>query len=231
MDPTPSERARVRRMPDRGRYDRRSLFEVIDEAFVCHVGFVVDGSPVVIPMAIARNDDRILLHGSSASRLMRHMGEGTRVCVSVVHLDGLVVARSAIDSSMNYRSAVVFGVAHPVKDKDAKLHALMIISDHLLLGRWHEGRTPTDQELKATAVVEVEIEDASVKVRSGPPQDLAADLGSSAWAGEIPLRMISMPPVPDEGIPSGSGVPPSVRRFRQERVKGAEHLVDGDPTE
>src|SRR5687768_2801512 len=150
---TPTERTRVRRLPARGFYDRETIYEILDDALICHVGFVVDGSPFVMPMVSARAGDNLLLHGSTAGRLTRRLADGADVCVTVTHLDGLVVARSVFDSSMNYRSVVVLGKARPVTEPDEKLEAMRAITEHLLPGRWAEARHPNQQELKATTIL------------------------------------------------------------------------------
>jgi nitroimidazol reductase NimA-like FMN-containing flavoprotein (pyridoxamine 5'-phosphate oxidase superfamily) len=214
-DPT---RTRVRRTPQRGVYDAETIEAVIDDALVCHVGFVSDGTPYVIPMACARDGDRLLLHGSTASRLMRTLEAGSEVCVTVTHLDGVVVSRSVFDSSMNYRSVVVIGRAEAIIDPESKLRALRVLVEHLVPGRWQEARSPSDQELRATTILSLPLSEASAKVRSGPPEDDDADLTLDVWAGEIPLRTISLEPVPDPKLDRAIPRPLSVERFRKERV-------------
>jgi len=208
-------------VPERGRYDRESIEAVIDDALVCHVGFVSDGSPYVIPMACARDGEQLLLHGSSASRLMRTLTSGAEVCVTVTHLDGVILARSVFDNSMNYRSVVVLGQAQAITDPDEKLVALRKLVEHLVPGRWEEAREPNESELKATTILSVPLSEASAKIRSGPPRDDEADLSLDVWAGEIPLRPISLDPVPDPLLRAGIPVPPSVGRFRAQRVPPA----------
>ncbi len=212
MASSSDDRTRVRRQPGRGVYEREAIYGILDEALVGHVGFVVDGSPVVIPMVVVRRGDELLLHGSNASRLMRSLETGADVSVCVTHLDGVVVARSVFDNSMNYRSVVVFGRAHAIVDAREKLAALRAVVEHLLPGRWEEARQPNDKELRATTILSLPLETASGKVRSGPPQDDEADLALDVWAGEIPLRMASQEPVPDPLLRDGS-VPESVKRF------------------
>jgi uncharacterized protein len=226
----PSPRTRVRRVPRRGVYDRATIYAILDDALVGHVGFVSDGSPHVIPMAIARDGDELLLHGSSAGRLIRALEGDAETCVSVTHLDGVIVSRSVFDSSMNYRSVVVFGRARAVTDRDEKLASLRVIADHLLPGRWDEARPPNEQELKATTVLALPIDEASAKVRTGPPQDDEDDVRQARWAGEIPIRTVSLPPQPDPRVPDEIAVPDSVRRFRQRRIRAIEAVeidVDG----
>lgn len=209
----PSDRTRVRRVPERGEYDSETIATILDDALICHVGFVADEKPYVIPMAIARDGDRLLLHGSTASRLMRALSQGADVCVTVTHLDGVVVARSAFNSSMNYRSVVVLGRAEPITDPEDKLEALRLLVERLIPGRWQEVRGSTDQELRATTILSLAIGEASAKVRSGPPEDDEGDLGLDTWAGEIPLRTIRLDPVRDPVLDPGIPIPPSVVGF------------------
>jgi nitroimidazol reductase NimA-like FMN-containing flavoprotein (pyridoxamine 5'-phosphate oxidase superfamily) len=209
----PSDRTRVRRVPERGNYDLATIAAIVDEALVCHVGFVSDDKPYVIPMAIARDGDRLLLHGSTASRLMRVLAQGAEVCVTVTHLDGVVVARSAFHSSMNYRSAVIVGRAESITDPEEKREALRLLVERLIPGRWEEVRASTDQELRATTILAVPMNEASAKIRSGPPVDDEADLGLDTWAGEIPLRTTRLDPVPDPLVGPEIETPPSVLGF------------------
>jgi uncharacterized protein len=213
-----SDRTRVRRKPDRGRYDRETIHAILDEALVGHVGFVVDSVPHVTPMVIARRGNELLLHGSTRSRLMRHLEGGGDVCVEVTHLDGLIVSRSLFDSSMNYRSVMVFGLARAVTKPDEKLDALRAIVEHVLPGRWEEARSPSASELRSTSILAVPLTEASAKVRSGPPRDAEAGLNAAAWAGEIPLRVISLPPIRDPLLADGIPVPASVERFDPSRI-------------
>jgi nitroimidazol reductase NimA-like FMN-containing flavoprotein (pyridoxamine 5'-phosphate oxidase superfamily) len=216
-----TDRSRVRRVPSRGRYERETINAILDDALVAHVGFVEDGQPYVIPMAVARDNDRLLLHGSAASRLMRRLSAGVAVCVTVTHLDGVVVSRSIFDSSMNYRSVVLLGTGTAITESLAKRAALQRLVEHLLPGRWHEARPPSDKEMRATLVLAVSIDEASAKVRSGPPQDDLDDLSLTAWAGEIPLRMLPLPPVADPALAEGIEVPRSVHKFVWERRERA----------
>jgi nitroimidazol reductase NimA-like FMN-containing flavoprotein (pyridoxamine 5'-phosphate oxidase superfamily) len=211
-------RTRIRRVPERGRYDAETIEAIIDDALVCHVGFVSEGTPYVIPMACARDGDRLLVHGSTASRLVRALQTDTEVCVTVTHLDGVVVSRSVFDSSMNYRSAVVIGRAEAITEPASKLEALRILVERLMPGRWEEARRPSDQELRATTILSIPLEEASAKVRSGPPQDDEDDLSLEVWAGEIPLRMVALDPAPDPRLGPGIPLPASVELFRKERV-------------
>ncbi|KAA3627702.1 MAG: pyridoxamine 5'-phosphate oxidase family protein [Proteobacteria bacterium] len=182
-------RSRVERLPKRGSYDREAIYPILDEALVCHVGFATDGQPCVIPCFYARDGDRLLLHGAVASRLMQTLGSGAPSCITVTLLDGLVLARSAFRHSMNYRSVVCFGRAQPIIDDLAKKQALALLVDKVVAGRNADVRPPNASELKATTVVAFTIEEASAKVRRGPPVDDPRDLELPVWAGEVPLAI------------------------------------------
>ena len=184
---TPTERTKLKRLPKRGKYDHAEVFQILDEAFICHVGFNAGDKPVVIPTSYARIDDDLYIHGSAASRMLQSLENGIDVCVTVTLIDGLVLARSAFHHSMNYRSVVVLGRARLVTERDEKLIALQRFTDHVVPGRWAELRPITDQELKGTAVLALPIEEASAKVRTGPPLDDDEDLQWPAWAGVVPL--------------------------------------------
>jgi uncharacterized protein len=201
-DPT-----RIRRHGERQVEDRAMLDAILDAGVVAHVGVVDDARPVVLPMAYARDGDRLLLHGSTASRLMRLLAEGAPACVEVTHLDGIVVARSAFESSMQYRSAVVMGVCRPAPDHDV---ALARITDGLLPGRWDEARPMRRKEAAATSIVELPLVEWSVKVSSSGPGDDEDDRTSGVWAGVLPVRTVVDTPVPDHDVPPSVPVPPSV---------------------
>lgn len=213
-----TDRNTLKRLPKRGVYERELVYPILDEAFICHVGFTVDGQPFVIPTGFARINDRLYIHGSQISRMLRTLASGIEVCVTVTLLDGLVLARSAFHHSMNYRSVVVFGRASMVDDKEAKLAALRAFSEHVIPGRWDEARQPTDQELKATAVLSLPLEEASAKVRTGPPLDDEEDYALPIWAGVIPLHLVAGAPVPDPRLPEGIDVSQSVRQFAELRT-------------
>lgn len=203
-EPTPpAERARVRRLPERARYDEASVNSILDEGLIAHVGFAVDSQPFVIPTLYGRHGRLLYLHGSSASRMLRQLAGGVDACVTVTIVDGLVLARSAFHHSMNYRSVVAFGRARLLEDEKAKLHALSAISEHVAPGRWRDARLPSGQELRATKVLEFAIEDGSAKVRTGPPKDDAEDMEWPVWAGVVPIKLTSMDPEPD-GTPRAS---------------------------
>ncbi|MCG8651181.1 MAG: pyridoxamine 5'-phosphate oxidase family protein, partial [Pirellulales bacterium] len=182
-----TERNQVKRVPARGHYDRETIYAVLDAGSVCHVGFVVDEQPFVIPTLYGRQGDHLYLHGSSASRMLRSTQTGVPLCVTVTHVDGLVLARSAFHHSMNYRSAVIFGTASEVSG-DEKTEGLRVISEQVLQGRWEEVRAPTEQELKATTVLRLTIQTASAKIRTGPPKDEPEDSRLPIWAGVVPIQ-------------------------------------------
>jgi uncharacterized protein len=195
----PTARTRVVREAHRGVYDRETVYKILDEGFLCHVGFVADGQPFVIPTSYGRKDANLYIHGSAASRMLRNLQkDAAQVCVTVTLLDGLVLARSVFNHSMNYRSVVVLGKAALVDDPAEKLAALRILSEHILPGRWDDSRQPNERELKQTAVLRVPIEEFSAKVRTGPPIDDEEDMSFPTWAGVIPLEMKSREPIKDE---------------------------------
>ncbi len=207
-------RTRVRRVPDRGRYDRDTIDAILDETLVSHVGIVHDGAPVVIPTLHARLADRLYLHGSAASRLLRALERGAEVCATATMIDGLVLARSAFHHSVNYRSVVVFGTAHLVEPEQERLRALELFTEKLVPGRWPEVRPPTRQELKGTKVFELPLDEASAKVRTGPPVDEDEDYELPVWAGVLPLRTVVDPPQPDPRRDPGIETPGHVADWR-----------------
>lgn len=210
-----TDRTQVKRLPARGAYDRETIHAILDEAFICHVGFVVDGQPYVIPTGYARLNDSLYIHGSTASRMLRNLSEGVDVCITVTLVDGLVLARSAFHHSINYRSVVILGRAEPVKDADEKLRALEAFSEHVIPGRWPEIRWPSELELKATSVLRVPINEASAKIRTGDPKDDDEDYVMNVWAGVVPLSISIGEPVPDSRLNDGIPVPDHVKRFRR----------------
>ncbi len=193
----PTPRTQVKRLPKRGVYDQAQVYSILDEGFVCHVGFAVEGQPYVIPTGYVRSGDQIYFHGSAASRMLRALDGGIDVCLTVTLLDGLVLARSAFHHSMNYRSVVVLGKARPVTDTAEKTEALRRFTNHVVPGRWDEVRPPTDQELKATSVLALPLEEVSAKVRTGGPIDDEEDYALTVWAGVVPIRMQRGEPMPD----------------------------------
>lgn len=216
-DTSSSARTRVVREPQRAVYDRAAAYAILDEAFICHVGFAVDGQPFVIPTSFGRSGDNLYIHGSAASRMLRNLDEGIAVCVTVTLLDGLVLARSIFNHSMNYRSVVVLGVARAVTDPAEKLEALRLLSEHILPGRWVESRQPNEKELKATLVMRLPIEEFSGKVREGDPIDDEEDYTFPTWAGVIPLEMVAGAPVKDPRLDEKTVVPEYARKYSRKK--------------
>ncbi|HYU43668.1 MAG TPA: pyridoxamine 5'-phosphate oxidase family protein [Vicinamibacteria bacterium] len=217
LEPTP--RTTLRRLPARGHFDRATVNAILDEALVCHVGFVRDGQPFVIPTIHARVDDEVFVHGSAASRMLKTLQGGVPVCLTATLVDGLVLARSAFHHSMNYRSVVVLGDAQAVTDERQRWDALHAIVEHVAPGRWSEVREPSAKELAATLVLRLPIEEASAKVRSGPPLDDEEDYALECWAGVLPLRLTPGTPVPDPRMPAGRALPASVTRYGRPETK------------
>ena len=210
---TPTERTQVKRLPKRGMYDRETVFKILDEAFVCHVGFVADGQPYVIPTNFGRVGETLYLHGSAASRMLRTLSEGIPVCVTVSLIDGLVLARSAFHHSVNYRSVVILGTARLVEDPTEKMEALRLFTEHIMKGRWEQIRWPTEQELKGTTVLALPIEEVSAKVRTGDPKDDEEDYELPIWAGVLPLPVVPAAPIPDTRLKAGIAVPLNVAKY------------------
>jgi nitroimidazol reductase NimA-like FMN-containing flavoprotein (pyridoxamine 5'-phosphate oxidase superfamily) len=202
-------------MPERAVYERDTIKEILDEALFCHVAVVADGSPRVIPTIHARSGDTLLIHGSNASRTLRALRDGAEVCVVVTLLDGLVLARSAFNHSMNYRSVVVYGTAREVTDPDEKWEAQLTLVDRIVPGRSSEARMPNEKELKQTTILAIPLDEASAKVRTGAPKDDEEDYALNVWAGEIPLRLVPQPPIDDPRMPPGISAPDYVRRYRR----------------
>ncbi len=211
----PTKRSELRRVPDRGSHDWKTINEILDAGFLAHVGFCVDGQPFVIPTLYGRAERKLYLHGSAASRMLRELETGVEACVTVTQVDGLVAARSAFHHSMNYRSVIAFGTAKRIVDSERKLESLRIISEHLIAGRWDDVRGPSEKELKATAVLEFSIDEASSKVRTGPPVDDEGDYGLPVWAGVLPLQIQSQPPIPDDRLLKGVRIPDYVRLYNR----------------
>ncbi|HET8826244.1 MAG TPA: pyridoxamine 5'-phosphate oxidase family protein [Terriglobales bacterium] len=212
---TITERTQLRRLPKRGFHDPETIRAILDASFLAHVGFNVEGQPFVIPTLFGREDDKLYMHGSAASRMLHHLETGVSACVNVTVVDGLVLARSAFHHSMNYRSVVAFGTARKIEERDKKNHALRVVSEHLIRGRWEDVRQPTDHELKATSVLEFSIEEASAKIRTGPPADDEEDYALSMWAGVLPLKLVAESPIPDSRLADGVPVPEYVGRYRK----------------
>jgi nitroimidazol reductase NimA-like FMN-containing flavoprotein (pyridoxamine 5'-phosphate oxidase superfamily) len=210
------ERTTLGRHPERGRGDRDLVSAILDEALVCHVGFLADGYPTVIPTLHARLGDTVFLHGSPASRMLQ-AAPAAEVCVTITLLDGVVLARSAFNHSMNYRSVMIFGRPRVVTDPEEKAAAFRALVEHVAEGRWDEARQPTPSEMTATTVLAISLDEASAKVRSGPPIDEDGDLALGVWAGVVPLRMVAGDPVPDPRLPPEINVPDYARNYRRPR--------------
>ena len=200
MDTLLTDRTRLRRLPERGSHEREVINAILDAGFVCHVGFVAGGQPYVIPTGYVRVDDRIYVHGSAGSRMVRSVTGDVDICLTVTLVDGVVLARSAFHHSINYRAVVILGRARLVTNADEKMHALRRFTNHVMANRFEEVRPPTGQELKATAVFAVPIAEASAKIRTGPPRDDAEDMALGVWAGVVPLRQEAGEPIPDGGM-------------------------------
>jgi nitroimidazol reductase NimA-like FMN-containing flavoprotein (pyridoxamine 5'-phosphate oxidase superfamily) len=195
-----TSRTALRRLPKRGTYDRDTVHRILDEGFVCHLAFVADGQPYALPTGYGRDGDRVYVHGSAASRMTRALADGIDVCLTVTLIDGLVLARSAFHHSMNYRSVVVLGRARPVTAADEKRNALRCITNHIVPGRWEDVRPPTEQEMKGTSVLALDLEEVSAKIRTGPPVDDEEDYALPIWAGVVPVTRGYGAPLPDDRV-------------------------------
>jgi uncharacterized protein len=212
-DFTPTERTTVRRKPDRGTFNRELIYSILDEAFVCHVGFVADGQPFVVPTNYVRVGDKLFLHGSTASRLMKTLASGAPFCLSVTLLDGIVFSPTATGHSVNYRSVVVIGRAEPIEDPQAKLAAMRDFVEHVIRGRWASVRPPSEQELKGTMVLAVPLREASAKVRTGPAVDADEDYATPVWTGVLPFKWTPGMPVRDPRGSSSIPVPENILHY------------------
>ena len=215
MNSTQTDRTTVKRLPKRGQYDRATIDAILDEGFICHVGFVVEGQPYVIPTGYARVDDHLYIHGSSASRMLRNLSKGVDVCVTITLIDGLVLARSAFHHSMNYRSVVILGRARLVEEDEEKNDALKALTEHIVPGRWDDVRWPTDLELKATTVLKLAIDEASAKIRTGGPIDDEEDYAMDVWAGVLPLSIEPREPIPDDRLVHPVQTPAYVEKYKR----------------
>src|SRR6266403_1723572 len=212
-DFTPTERTQVKRLPKRGKYERETVLAILDAGFVCHVGFSVDGQPYVIPTNYGRLGDTLYLHGSAASRMLRTLSEGVPMSVTVTHVDGLVLARSAFHHSVNYRSVVILGTAKLVEDPSQKMEALRLFTEHVMKGRWNEIRWPNEQELKGTTVLALPLEEVSAKVRTGGPVDDEEDYSLPVWAGVLPMQTVTNAPIPDTRLKEGTALPEYIANY------------------
>jgi nitroimidazol reductase NimA-like FMN-containing flavoprotein (pyridoxamine 5'-phosphate oxidase superfamily) len=213
-----TERNRVRQIREFADYETRSLYEILDAGYVGHVGFVQGEQPFVIPMLYARDDDVLYLHGAKKSRIVKHLASGAPVCVNVTLLDGIVAARSAFNSSMNYRSAVVFGTGRLLESETEVLRALEVVSEHVFPGRWQELRAPLDRELAMTGVISVAIESASAKIAADPPEDEEADYATRVWAGVVPIVTSLGEPRADDRVLDGVSMSPAIRALEGKRL-------------
>lgn len=210
---TRNEKTRVRRLPERGRYDRETVHRILDAGFICHVGYLIEDQPYVTPTSYWREGERLYWHGSSASRMLRTVSKGIKVCLTVTHVDGLVIARSGFHHSINYRAVMAFGTAEKIEDESYKLAALKNFVDGLYPGRWDTLRPPTKQELKATTVLSMPLDEVSAKIRTGGPIDDEEDYALPIWAGVLPLSTATGALVPDPRNLRGLEVPEDVRKF------------------
>jgi nitroimidazol reductase NimA-like FMN-containing flavoprotein (pyridoxamine 5'-phosphate oxidase superfamily) len=208
-----TQRTKLRRRPQQGAHDRDTIHRILDEAMVCHVGFVLDATVRVIPTLHARIDDDLYLHGSSAGGMMRSIAAGQEICVTVTLLDDLVLARAAFEQNVNYRAVMVFGAPTPVIDEEEKLAGLRALTNQLLPDRWEQCRPPTRQELKGTALVRLGLDEASAKVRAAGPTDADRDLELPYWAGVVPRTVTWGPPRPEPGLPDGVAIPAQLAAF------------------
>jgi nitroimidazol reductase NimA-like FMN-containing flavoprotein (pyridoxamine 5'-phosphate oxidase superfamily) len=206
-------RTTLKRLPKRGSFERETVYGILDEGFVCHVGFIMDGQPFVIPTAYGRKDDVLYIHGARASRMQKALAKGADVCVTVTLVDGLVLARSAFHHSINYRSVVVFGRARSVESEEEKNAALEAFTEHVMPGRWAEVRWPTPQELAATTVLAIQLSEASAKIRTGPPIDDEEDYALTVWAGVMPLGVEPGAPEADPRLPAETPLPAYIEQF------------------
>jgi len=206
---------RINRLPKRGHYDRETIYQILDEALICHVGIIEGEQPFVIPINFARVGDTIFLHGAKTSRLLTQIAQGNPVCIEASIVDGLVLARSVFHHSVNYRSVVLFGKGQVVESDEGKMAALEAVTEHLIPGRWQEARLPNKKELDSTLVVAVAIDSASAKVRVGPPGDDAEDYSLPVWAGVLPLQELPLPVIPDEQLADGIPVPAYVSGYKR----------------
>jgi hypothetical protein len=210
-----TQRTKIKRIPKRGNYEQKQIYEILDEGLVCYVGFAIEGQPFVIPTAYGRKEDKLYIHGSPASRMLRSLQNAIEVCVTVTLLDGLVLARSAFHHSMNYRSAVIFGTATTVEKIEDKLEALRTFTEHVMPGRWDEVRQPNDQELQGTLVLQLPINEASAKIRTGEPLDDEADYDLAVWAGVIPLKLANGNAIADSRLKTGIQLPDYINNYNR----------------
>jgi nitroimidazol reductase NimA-like FMN-containing flavoprotein (pyridoxamine 5'-phosphate oxidase superfamily) len=206
---------KIKRKPDRGTYDQETIYKILDEGLICHVGLIQENSPIVIPMNYARHNDQILLHGAPASRLLQSIKSGTEVCITITLLDSLVLARSVMHHSMNYRSVVIFGKGFLVEDYDQKKEALKSIVEHIIPGRWDDARQPSEKEIKQTCVVSIPIDEASAKIRSGPVIDEEEDYDLRVWAGLLPMELMPGSVEADARLANNINIPDYLKNYKR----------------
>lgn len=214
-----TETNKLKRYPNRGSYDKETIYRIVDEALICHVGFIVDGQPFVIPTIHARLNDEIIFHGAVANRMLKHIAENNPLCVTFTLVDGLVLARSVFHSSMNYRSAVLFGKGRLLENDEEKTEALKALTEHVARGRWNDSRQPNRRELDGTTVIAMTIETASAKIRTGPPSDDEEDYQLPIWAGIVPLALQASPPTNDPKLRAGIPTPSYVLDYQRTNNK------------
>jgi uncharacterized protein len=217
IDYPPTEKTRVKRLHERGHYDRETVYAILDAGFICHVGYIIDDQPYVTPTSYWREGDRVYWHGSSASRMLRTISKGIKVCLTVTHVDGLVLARSGFHSSINYRAVMAFGEAEVITDEAHKRAALEAFVEHVTPGRWDMLRPVTSQELKGTTVLSMKLSEVSAKVRTGPPKDDEEDYALPIWAGVLPLKLVGGRPEPDPRMTQSVPIPEHAQRFALDR--------------
>jgi uncharacterized protein len=206
---------KVQRLPARGNYDSETIYKIVDEALICHVGFVSDGQPIVMPMIHTRIGNTIYFHGALANRMLKHIQSGNSLCITVTHVDGIVFARSIFHHSMNYRSAMLFGKGRVVETDEEKNKVFLALTDHIAKGRWDDAKIPTPKEVASTLVVAVEIESASAKIRTGPPNDDEEDLSLPVWAGVLPMRTEYLPPEKEKRVSETIEIPNYIKHYKR----------------
>ncbi|MGI8500896.1 MAG: pyridoxamine 5'-phosphate oxidase family protein [Hassallia sp.] len=216
---TPTQRSQIKRVPQRGNYERQVIYQILDEGLICHLGFTIDNQPFVIPTAYGRVEDQLYIHGSPASRMLRSLVTGIEVCLTVTLLDGLVMARSAFHHSMNYRSVVIFGTASVVQNAEQKLEALRAFTEHVVPGRWAEVRQPSRQELQGTLVLSLPLAEASAKMRTGAPLDDEIDYDLPVWAGVVPLQLVAGEAISDSRLQPGITPPTYIQNYTRVHLK------------
>ena len=210
-----TELNKVKRLPKRGQYDKKTIYEIVDETLICHVGFVLEGQPFVMSTIHVRIDDAIYLHGAVANRMLNHIKAGNNVCLTMTLIDGIVFARSVFHHSMNYRSAVLFGKGRVIENYDEKWNVFEALTEHIAKGRWNDARKPNEQETNVTTIVAIDIESASAKVRTGPAKDDEEDYALPIWAGVMPVKMQFGTPINDERLSSGIAVPNYIKEYKR----------------